>query len=559
MPQNPFQARLFPLLRLLICSGFILVLTTLSNAAEINSNTQGSGFENLDWIIIVVYAGALIGIGAYYSRRQTSTEEYFVASRSVSPFLAGISLYATMFSTLSYIGNPGEIIKNGPVLLAIIIIATPIIYLIVGHWIIPMVMRLPVTSAYELLETRLGYSVRLLGSAIFVLTRLAWMALMLYTTSLVLVTVMGWNPAWATPISIITGVLTTIYTLSGGLRAVVVSDVVQFFVLLLGAILTLIFVTVSMGGVGEWWPETWAPHWQAQPFFSLDPSIRVTMVGSFIGVIIWWVCTSASDQMAIQRYLSTKDAKQARRAFLHNCIGSAVVTGILCLVGLSLLGFFGRHTDMLPLGGSLSHNTDTLFPHYVSHFLPAGIPGLVMAGLLAASMSSLSSGISSTISVISKDFVEKFWPNAHRTDRAQLRTAHMLAGIIGVIAIAGSQIAGIIPGNLIEVVGKSINLFVCPLFGLFFLALWIPFATPFGAFMGALYSLAAALLVAYWEQITGGGSISFQWIAPIAFIVSLTTSCLFSLLPTRGKSCSVIGAWSVAAVIPWVVFLVKIM
>lgn len=516
------------------------------------------GFAPVDWFVVVVYALALISIGLYYARRQTTTEEYFVASRSVAPFLAGISLYATMFSTLSYIGNPGEIIRNGPVVLAIGMAATPVFYFIVGYGVIPLLMKLPVTSAYELLEMRLGRGVRLLGSGLFVLTRLAWMALMLYTTSLVLVTVMGWNPAWAVPLSIVTGVLTTIYTLTGGLRAVVVSDVVQFFVLLLGAVLTLGFVTVTLDGVGEWWPEHWAPHWQAQPFFSLDPSVRATMVGTFIGAIIWWVCTSASDQMAIQRYLSTHDARTARRAFLHNCIGSVVVTGILGLVGLALLAFYQTHPDALPHHASLTHNADTLFPHYVSHFLPAGIPGLVMAGLLAAAMSSLSSGISSTITVISKDFVELFWRNAQRTDRDRLRTAHILAGIIGVLAIGGSQLAGVIPGNLIEVMGKSINLLLCPLFGLFFLALFVRFATPFGAIMGALYSFGAALLTAYWEPFTGGVPVSFQWIAPIALVVSLSTSVLFSLLPTRSKSAKVQSAYTLTAIIPWVILIAAV-
>ena len=114
----------------------------------------------------------LIGIGLYYARRQTTTEEYFVGGRTVSPFLVGISLYATLFSTLSYIGVPGEIIQNGPILIALGAAAAPLIYIIVGYGVIPMLMKLPVTSAYELLETRLGFRVRLLGSALFVITRL---------------------------------------------------------------------------------------------------------------------------------------------------------------------------------------------------------------------------------------------------------------------------------------------------------------------------------------------------------------------------------------------------
>jgi len=546
----------FPRLRGIICLLFTLSAFPLSALAADGADAPSRGLGALDWLVVIVYALALIGIGVYYSRRQTTTEEYFVGSRSISPFLAGISLYATLFSTLSYIGVPGEIIQNGPVLVAIGVVAAPLIYLIVGYWIIPMIMKLPVTSAYELLEKRLGFPVRLLGSTIFVATRLLWMSVMLYTTSFVLVTVMGWDQAMATPLAIFAGGLTAIYTVTGGLRAVVVSDVVQFFVLLVGAIFTLIYITYSMGGVGGWWPTEWANHWQPQPFFSLDPDVRVTVVGTFVGAIIWWLCTSASDQMAIQRYLSTRDEKAARRAFLHNTMGNIVVTVILGLVGLAVLGFYRSNPEAIPSTLSLSGKGDVFFPHYVSHFLPAGVPGLVLAGLLAAAMSSLSSGINSSITVISTDFIDPFRKGPPRSNASQLRTARYLAALISIVAIAGSQVAGLIPGNLIEVASKTVNLLICPLFGLFFLALFVKSATPFGALMGAFYSFSAALLIGYWELIIGGDLVSFQWIAPIALAVTMVAGPLFSQLPTRGKSKSVMAVYYVVSIAPVIAFVV---
>jgi len=501
---------------------------------------------------------ALIGIGIYYSRRQTTTEEYFVGGRSISPFLAGISLYATLFSTLSYIGVPGEIIQNGPVLIAVGLLAAPLIYVIVGYWVIPMIMKLPVTSAYELLEKRLGFSVRLLGSGIFLLTRLLWMSVMLYTTSFVLVTVMGWSPAMATPLAIIAGALTAVYTVTGGLKAVVVSDVVQFFVLLTGAIFTLIYITVSMGGIKEWWPTSAPSHWQPQPFFSLDPDVRVTVVGTFIGAIIWWVCTSASDQMAIQRYLSTRNEKTARRAFLHNTFGNIGVTVALGFVGLAVLGFYRANAGSIPSTLSLAGKGDVFFPHYVSHYLPAGIPGLVLAGLLAAAMSSLSSGINSTITCITTDFINPFRSGEPLSQKQQLKNARYLAAIISITAIVGSQLASVIPGNLMEVASKTVNLLICPLFGLFFLALFIKFATPFGSMMGAIYSFAAALLVGYWEVLIGGDQISFQWISPIALGVTMICGPLFSLLPTRGKSPQVLTGYYAICILPIIAFVVAV-
>ena len=558
MTITPITTRMSWQLRGLLTAGMSLGLVPVVAGAT-RTEPPTRGFAAPDWIVLLAYTLLLIGIGYYYSRRQKSSEEYFVGSRSVAPFLAGISLYATMFSTLSYIGFPGELIQNGPILLCINLVAFPVVYLIVGYGVIPMVMKLPVTSAYELLETRLGRPVRLMGSAIFVLTRLVWMAMMLYTTSLVLITVMGWDARWAMHICIVTGVVTTIYTLTGGIRAVLVSDVVQFFVLLVGAVLTVIYITYMMGGVAAWWPTQWAPHWSPQPVFSLDPGVRVTVVGTFIGALIWWVCTSASDQMAIQRYLSTRDVAAGRRAFLHNVIGGSVVTSILILVGLALLGFYQQNSSLFAENLSLKTQGDRLFPYFVSHFLPVGFPGLIIAGLLAAAMSSLSSGINSSITVISKDFIDTFAPNALRTDHDRIVTARVLAGIVGLLAIGGSQLASVIPGNLIEVAGKTINLLLCPLFGLFFLALFVPFATTFGAALGAIYSVTAAALIAYWDLITGRPPVSFQWIPIAALITTLVCSCAFSLLPTRGKSPAVLAAWTGASLVPLALILLMVL
>ena len=128
----------------LAAAALLLVSSVNARAAE-SSGSIVRPFGIADWAVLAVYAIALVGIGYYYSRRQSTSEEYFVAGRSLAPFLAGVSLYATMFSTLSYIGNPGETAQNGPILLCINLISLPAIYLIVGYLIIPPIMRLQVT------------------------------------------------------------------------------------------------------------------------------------------------------------------------------------------------------------------------------------------------------------------------------------------------------------------------------------------------------------------------------------------------------------------------------
>ena len=507
-------------------------------------------FRPLDWAVVALYGLVVLGIGFFYSGRQKSSAEYFTASGKVRPFMAGISLCATLLSTISYIAVPGEMVQNGPIFACVYAAAVPFTYLLAGWLLIPSIMKLRVTSAYELLEARLGLPVRLLGSIIFILTRLLWMALILYTSSRIIVDVMGWPPTRGFTVAAGIGVVTMVYTLFGGISAVVLNDVIQFFILFIGAVITLACISHSLGGVSAWWPDHWLRHWASEPFFSRDVHVRLTMVGTCLNTVIWWVCTSGSDQIAIQRYLTTRDARTARQAFLMNNIADVSATILLSLVGLALIAFFTAHPEAMRAGATFARNGDSYFPVYISHYLPLGVTGLVMAGLIAASMSSTSSGINAVIAVFSKDIVETFWQGARETEKTKIKSAHLQALAVGAIIVGSSRLMAAVPGDLLEVGFKTANLFLCPIFGLFFLAMFIRFATPFGAWFSAIYSFAAAVLIAYWDLITGQPRLSFQLIAPVALVVSLGTGCLFSLLPTRGRPRPVLVGYALAALVP---------
>ena len=136
------------------------------------------GLHWIDGLIIAAYACAMMALGWYYSRRQQSTDEYFTGSRAISPLLIGLSLFATLLSTITYLAGPGEIITNGPYMLIGSVLSLPIAYVIVGFLLIPVFMRHRVTSAYELLEMKLGLSTRLVGATMFIALRLVWMAVL---------------------------------------------------------------------------------------------------------------------------------------------------------------------------------------------------------------------------------------------------------------------------------------------------------------------------------------------------------------------------------------------
>ena len=507
-------------------------------------------FGPLDWLLVAACVVVLLGIGIAVSRRQRTTEEYFVAGRNQRPFLAGVSLFAALFTLVAYLGIPGEWVQNGPVLVCATVLVLPFTYVTVGWFLIPVIMRQPITSAYELLEVRLGRSLRLVGSFTFVCVRLVWMALILYAASTVLLNVMGCERRWLHVFEAVVGVVATTYTLIGGIDAVMITALFEFTLLLLGAILTLGSIALRTGGIASWWPRHWPAHWAPQPFFSVDPRVRVTVVGTFVSYFISMICSSGSDQVAIQRYLTTRDARTARRAYLLGHVSIACVMVLLGAVGMALIAFGRLQPGGLERSLALAKDGDGFFPYYISHFLPTGLSGLVVAGILTSAVSGIAPGINSVVTVLTKDVIEPRRGAAARSDRSQLRSARWLACAVGLAVLAGSLAMGAVKGDLIEVSAKTTNLFFYPMFGLFFLALFVRFATPFGAVMGALYSMAAAVTVGYWDALTGQPRLSFQWIPPISLAASLAAGCLFSLLPTRGRPRAVVLAYAAAALAP---------
>nr|WP_271977892.1 sodium-coupled permease [Rubripirellula sp.] len=471
-----------------------------------------------------------LALGWRASRSQSNSREYFIGSGSMNPVIVGISLFATLLSTISYLAIPGEVLGKGPIYLTNYV-AYPFIFLIVGFVIIPVYMRQRVTSAYELLDDRLGYSARLLGGSMFLLLRLFWMSLMIYLTSKALTIMLGLDESRVPLVILTTSAFAIGYTSLGGLKAVVITDLLQTVLLYGGALLVIATITWEMKGF-SWFPTQWQTNiWDTQPLFSLDPSTRVTVLGSIISVFLWTVCTSAGDQVSVQRFMATKDAAAARKAVAVQLVVGAVVGSTLGLVGVALLGYFQANSHLLPDGPNLKTQADELFPYFIANRLPSVVRGLVVSGLLAAAMSSIDSGINSITAVVMTDLKRK----RQTTDSTSLGSARMLAIFIGVIVAVFSSIMGYIPGNFMAVTNKTVNLLTVPIALLFFFALYVPFASTRGVFIGIFFSVFSAATVAFSGLLfgmtaSGNDPVSFQWISPIALLIGLSFGLLGSFL-----------------------------
>ncbi len=479
-------------------------------------------FFALDWLVIAVYAAALIGIGVYYQYRARTTDDYLLGGRTMKPWAVGLSFFATLFSTVTYLAFPGEMIQHGPMILCSIV-SFPFIFLVTSYGLIPFIMRLRVTSAYEILDARFGLGVRMLGASLFLIMRLVWMAVIIYATArAVLVPLMRLDDSTTPWVCFVLGGITVVYTSLGGLQAVVWTDVVQTFILFLAAVLSIVMISVALGGIDGWWPRSWQSDWDPPAIWST--SARITPLAAALSTFVWYVCTSGSDQMAIQRYLATRDVRAARRMYGISLFCGALVTLLLAALGLALFAYFKANPRMLPDGKTVTTGADGLLPQYVVRGLPAGLSGLVVAGLLSAAMSSLSSGLNSCCSVITVDWVDRF-RRVKLQDADHVRLARRISWLVGGAVVLLTYFAGMVPGNLLEVTNKLVNLLTAPLFVLFFMALFVPWATSFGACMGTAASVAVAVGIAYFELLDLG----FLWMGPVSLAAGILAGCLASL------------------------------
>ena len=487
----------------------------------------------IDFVVLAIYAVAMLALGWYYGRQQHSTDEYFTGGGRMNPLLIGVSMFATLFSTISYLTTPGEVLNHGPIVSLMGLLAIPIYYVIVGYLFVPLYMKHRATSAYALLETQLGLAARTIGAVMFVLLRLMWMSTLIYFASKAMIVMLDLDDRWLPLITLGIGTIAVSYSSMGGLRAVVITDLVQFTLLFGGAVLVIGMVTWDAGGL-SWLPTQWNESWDDQPLFAIDPTVRVTAVGSVLYSVLWWVCTAGGDQTAIQRFMATRDVTAARRSFLVNAIAGGAVSMLLALLGFALLAYYQADASRLPIGKTIASHADELFPYFISAHLPVGLSGLVMCGMFAAAMSSIDSGVNAITAVVTSDLVERF-RNDRLPEKSRVRFARWMALTIGlVVVLVSSFVMDHVPGNFLEQAKRTFGLLVTPLFLLFFFALLVPFATQSGAILGAVTAFATSFVVAYWDLLTGLPLISFQWIFPVSLMAGVVAGGGWSLLVRKG-------------------------
>lgn len=477
-------------------------------------------FGMANYITLVAYLTIMVLMGWFFSRRNKTTDDFFLAGGRIPWWAAGLSIYATMLSAITYLSQPALTYSfdwQAYLGYFTILMVVPIVII----FYLPFYRKLKVTTAYEYLEKRFHVNVRIFASMSFALFQLVRMGVVVYLPALALSTVMGMDIYLAI---IVMGILAILYTYLGGMEAVIWTDVVQVIVLLGGIIIGLIYISLDIGDVGY----IFETAYNDGKFQMLDLRFSMTEVvtwSMFLGSFALSFVPYTTDQAVVQRYMTTSDIGEAKKSIWLNGL-VAIPSGLLIFtMGTFLYVYFKEHPEFLNVG----MQNDSVFPLFITNHLPPGVAGLLIAGIFSASMSSLDSSMHSVSTVATVDYYKRF--SSDYTEEKGLKMAKWITLIVGTL---GTMIACLMAAypqqSLFFFFQEVIGLFGSAIAGVFVLGIFVKKANWRGTLLGALLSVVVLAFIKYQTPI------NFYIYPLIAIPVCIVGGMLFSLLlPTRQK------------------------
>ncbi|MBZ5487380.1 sodium/solute symporter [Halomonas aquamarina] len=473
------------------------------------------GFTPIDMTVLIVYISLIAWIGSRFGKDQHSPEDYFLGGRKIPGWAIGLSVMATQASAITFIGAPGWGFEGGLERL-VTFLNVPLAMIVLILVFVPVFHRAGIYSIYELLERRFGPATRTLSALLFLIARGLATGVVLYAPALVLSVVTGWSVNLTI---IIMAVLAISYTVLGGMSAVIWTDVIQMFVLWLGALMSIFLLVTSLPGG---WSDVLTFGAQSGMFnaidLSFDPSVTYSLWAGLLGGLFLHVAYFGTDQSQIQRVLSSPSVLDAQRSLL---IGGYLLIPQMLLflfIGVILATYYQQH------GLTPPEDLNELLPRYVVNAFPTGMAGLVIAGVFAAAMSSLDSALNSLSAVTVRDFYSRYIRQG-ASDTHYLKASRLATVFWGLYATLFAFFAGNL-GPVIEAVNQIGSWFYGALLGTFLLAIFSHRSNARGAVAGlitgmlAVWSVSSLLEVSWLYNNTIGVVVSVS----VGYLVSLTSA-----------------------------------
>ena len=454
-----------------------------------------SAFGWVNYSIVGGYLLLLVGVGVYFSSREESTDDYFKAGGRVPWWAAGLSIFGTQLSAITFMAIPAKTYATdwGMFMfnMTIIMVAPLIVFVF-----LPFYRRLNITTAYEYLEKRFNLTTRLIGSTMFIVLQFGRIGVVLFLPSIALSVVTGIDISVCI---LLMGGLSIIYTVLGGIEAVIWTDVIQVVILLGGALLCLLIIASEVEGGFSAITDLALARDKFHLFDLHLDWTSLTLWVVLLGGIGANIISYGSDQTVVQRFLTTKDERSAASSIWASA-GLTLPGSILFFsVGTALYAFYRLHPDMM--NAVALENADAILPYYIITQLPQGVAGLLIAGIFAAAMSSLDSSMNSIATVITTDFYQRF--SSRATPTSSLRVAKWATAIVGV---SGTGFALVMATweikSLWDQINTFVGLFAGGLGGVFLLGMFTRTTHGVGAVSGLVASALVQMLVSFYTPIS---------------------------------------------------------
>ncbi|XP_025261690.1 sodium-coupled monocarboxylate transporter 1-like [Camponotus floridanus] len=451
---------------------------------EISESMQNFGTLDYTMFAIMLFACGIVGIYFGFIKKSSGEDEYLVGGRNMKMFPVSLSLIASFISGISLLGTPTEVYVHGTSFL-FITCAVIVVGFVMSNVFLPVFHDLKLTSTYEYLEKRFDKRMRLLGSLLFAIGIMTWLPIVIYVPALAFNQVTGVNVHIITPFVCIVCIF---YTCVGGLKAVVWTDFIQTFVMFGSMLLIVIKGTVDVGGVSLVIRRNLESGRIELPTTDWSPLTRHTIWALTIGGFVHWLQIAGINQNMIQRYLSLPTVQSARRALW------CFIFGVLTLIGMcgySGLLIYAWYHECDPLTTKLARAKDQLLPLLVMNVLGEfpGLPGVFVAGVFSAALSSLSTGLNSMSAVVLEDFVKPFikTPFTRKTADRFMKLTVVVFGTICVALVFVVEQAGLHVLQLSMSLGAITN---GPSLGIFIMGILLPWVNGKGALIGGLAGLS---------------------------------------------------------------------
>ncbi|MEZ5300213.1 MAG: sodium/solute symporter [Verrucomicrobiales bacterium] len=493
----------------------------IRTTAAIVANPQPlrTGFGALNWVILAAYLLGMVGVGFWFARREKSTDDYFRGGGRVPWPVAGLSIFATMLSAITFMSIPAKSYADDCATYIGQLTMLAVVPLVIFFYL-PYFRRLNITTAYEYLEQRFSVEARTFASASFILFHLGRVAIVLFLPAIALAQVSELN---VYACIIVIGLLCILYTAVGGIEAVVWTDAVQAVVLLGGAALCLALAVHGAGGIGEVWSVARDNHklLGSLDWASLD--VEKGTRSGFVLLIAFFVLTLipyTSGQDVVQRYVTVKDEAAARRSLWTTMVMSVFGSMLFFGLGVALYAFY--KANPANLDPAMAQN-DGILPFFVLRQLPAGVSGIIIAAIFAAAQSTISSSLNSVAAAWVTDFHKRLLGGGSDEHRS-LAVARIVVVLLGLFGIgAACWIAASGAKQVFDQYQYVIGLTAGSLGGLFALGVFTKRANATGAIAGAAAGILAAFSAKQFSTLDGYlyGVCGFGACVLVGYLVSL--------------------------------------